>query len=76
MLFKIRRECAFLDTHCAIFAFKGGDQLSLTKDDFCEMISIYRGNNAKKEIQDFLGGCLNSFSSEAEGKSRIDYIGL
>ena len=40
----------FLDTQCVIFTLEKGYQLSLTKDDFCECISIYRGYNAIRII--------------------------
>ena len=69
-------EHTFLDTQCIIFTFDGKDQMSFTKDDFCEMISIYTGNDAKKDIEDFLNDYLNGFTPDVEGKSRIVYIDL
>ncbi len=69
-------EYAFLDTQCIIFTFEDSNQLSFTKDDFCEMISIYRGKDAKSDIQNFLEDYLNSFSSDVEGKAHVNYIDL
>ena len=42
----------FLDTRSVVFLLENGYQLSLTKDDFCECISIYRGYEAFKEVDE------------------------
>lgn len=66
----------FLDTQCIIFTFEDGYQLSLTKDDFCECISIYRGYDALKEIDDLKKRFTKFFGPDLDGTSSINCVDL
>ena len=66
----------FLDTQCIIFTLDDNYQLSLTKDDFCECISIYRGYDALKEIDDIKKRFENFYGPDLEGTYSIDCIDL
>ena len=66
----------FLDTQCVIFTLENGYQLSLTKDDFCECISIYRGYNAIKEADEIKKRFANFYESDLEGTYSIDCLDL
>ncbi len=68
----------FFDTHCIIFTFDEGYQLSLTKDDICELIAIYRGYDVLKDIDiDFLKMSLDAwYGSDLEGTSLVKCVDL
>ncbi len=66
----------FLDTQCIIFTLEDDYQLSLTKDDFCECISIYRGYNALKEVDDLKKRFANFFAPDLDGTYSIDCLDL
>jgi hypothetical protein len=66
----------FLDTQCIIFTLDDDYQLSLIKDDFCECISIYRGYEALKEIDDITKRFENFYGPDLEGTYSIDCIDL
>lgn len=66
----------FLDTQCIVFTLEDGYQLSLTKDDFCECISIYRGYDALKEIDGLKKRFARFFGPDLEGTSSINCIDL
>lgn len=66
----------FLDTQAIVFTLEGGYQLSLTKDDFCECISIYRGYDAFKEVDEFKERFANFYGPDLEGTCSIDCVDL
>ena len=66
----------FLDTQCIIFTLEDGYQLSLTKDDFCECISIYRGYDALKEVDSLKQRFAKFFGPDLKGTSSIICIDL
>ncbi len=66
----------FLDTQCIIFTLEEGYQLSLTKDDFCECISIYRGYDAMKEVESLKKRFIGFFGQDLEGTSSIICLDL
>ncbi len=66
----------FLDTQCIIFTLEEGYQLSLTKDDFCECISIYRGYDAMKEVESLKKRFIGFFGPNLEGTSSISCLDL
>ena len=66
----------FLDTQCIIFTLEEGYQLSLTKDDFCECNSIYRGYEAFKEVDEFKKQFANFYGPDLEGTCSINCVEL
>lgn len=66
----------FLDTQCIIFTLEEGYQISLTKDDFCECISIYRGYDAMEEVENLKKGFTGFFGPDLEGTSSISCMDL
>ncbi len=66
----------FLDTQCIIFTLEEGYQLSLTKDDFCECVSIYRGYEALKEVDEIKKSFDNFYGPDLEGTSLVNCVDL
>lgn len=66
----------FLDTQCVVFNLENGYQLSLTKDDFCECIAIYRGYEALKEIDELKKRFDNFYGPDLVGTYSIDCLEL
>lgn len=66
----------FLDTQCIIFTLEDGYQLSLTKDDFCECISIYRGYDALREVDELKKRFARFFGPDLNGTSSINCVDL
>ena len=66
----------FLDTQCVVFDLENGYQLSLTKDDFCECISIYRGYDAFKEVGDLKKRFDDFYGPDLKGTYTISCLEL